>query len=74
MNQLDPLLSTLDQTRWRRFSLGTSSTLSSGNARVALIGLFKIELHPNPAPWLRTAVQGKRLDDLEIAICAWVCS
>ena len=36
------------------------------------IGLFKTELHRNPAALARNGGPWRGLDDLEIAVCAWV--
>ena len=36
------------------------------------IGLFKTELHRNPAALARNGGPWRGLDDLEIATCAWV--
>lgn len=36
------------------------------------IGLFKTELHRNPAAVHRNGGPWRGLDDLELAVCAWV--
>jgi putative transposase len=38
----------------------------------SVIGLFKAELHRNPAALTRNGGPWRGLDDLEIATCAWV--
>jgi putative transposase len=37
-----------------------------------MIGLFKTELHRNPAALARNGGHWRGLDDLEIATCGWV--
>ena len=38
----------------------------------SVMGLFKTELHRNPAALITNGGPWRGLDDLEIAICAWV--
>ncbi len=38
----------------------------------SVIGLFKTELHRNPATLARNSGHWRGLDDLEIATCGWV--
>ena len=38
----------------------------------SVIGLFKTELHRNPAALVRNGGPWRGLDDLEIATCGWV--
>ena len=46
---------------------------SNDNARAeSVMGLFKTELHRNPAVLADKGGHWKGLDDLEIATCAWV--
>jgi transposase InsO family protein len=52
-------------------SIGTVGD-SFDNAIQSVIGLFKTELHRNPAVLSRNGGHWRGLDDLEIATCAWV--
>jgi transposase InsO family protein len=38
----------------------------------SVMGLFKTELHRNPAPLADNGDHWRELDDLEVATCAWV--
>ena len=53
-------------------SIGTIGDSYDNAMAETTIGLFKTELHRNPAALARNAGPWRSLDDLEIATCAWV--
>ena len=54
-------------------SIGTVGDSFDNAMAETMIGLFKTELHRNPAALARNGGHWRGLDDLEIATCAWVC-
>ena len=52
-------------------SIGTVGDWDNAVAE-SLMGTFKTELHRNPAAIVANGGPWKGLDDLEIAICAWI--
>lgn len=53
-------------------SIGTIGDSFDNAMAESVIGLFKTELHRNPAALAANSGPWKGLDDLEIATCAWV--
>lgn len=53
-------------------SIGTVGDSYDNAMAESVIGLFKTELHRNPAALTRNGGHWRGLDDLEIATCAWV--
>jgi putative transposase len=53
-------------------SIGTIGDSYDNAMAESVIGLFKTELHRNPAALVANGGPWKGLDDLEIATCAWV--
>jgi putative transposase len=53
-------------------SIGTIGDSYDNAMAETTIGLFKTELHRNPAALARNAGHWRGLDDLEVATCAWV--
>jgi putative transposase len=53
-------------------SIGTVGDSYDNALAESVIGIFKTELHRNPAAIAANGGPWKGLDDLEIAICAWV--
>jgi putative transposase len=53
-------------------SIGTVGDSFDNAMAESVIGLFKTELHRNPAALARNGGQWRGLDDLEIATCGWV--
>ena len=53
-------------------SIGTIGDSYDNAMAESVMGLFKTELHRNPAAMAQNGGPWKGLDDLEIAICAWV--
>jgi putative transposase len=53
-------------------SIGTIGDSYDNAMAESVMGLFKTELHRNPAALAQNGGPWKGLDDLEIAICAWV--
>jgi putative transposase len=53
-------------------SIGTIGDSFDNAMAESVIGLFKTELHRNPAALANNGGPWKGLDDLEIATCAWV--
>ena len=53
-------------------SIGTIGDSYDNAMAESVMGLFKTELHRNPAALAANGGPWKGLDDLEIAICAWV--
>ena len=53
-------------------SIGTIGDSFDNAMAESVIGLFKTELHRNPAALVANGGPWKGLDDPEIAICAWV--
>ena len=53
-------------------SIGTIGDSFDNAMAESVIGLFKTELHRNPATLAANGGPWKGLDDLEIATCAWV--
>ena len=53
-------------------SIGTIGDSFDNAMAESVIGLFKAELHRNPAALAVNGGPWKGLDDLEIATCAWV--
>jgi putative transposase len=53
-------------------SIGTVGDSFDNAMAESVIGLFKTELHRNPAVLSRNGGHWRGLDDLEIATCAWV--
>ena len=53
-------------------SIGTVGDSYDNAMAESVIGLFKTELHRNAAALAANGGPWKGLDDLEIAICAWV--
>ena len=53
-------------------SIGTVGDSYDNAMAESAIGLFKTELHRNPAALARNGGPWRGLDDLEIATCAWV--
>jgi putative transposase len=53
-------------------SIGTIGDSYDNAMAESVIGLFKTELHRNPAALAANGGAWKGLDDLEIAACAWV--
>ena len=54
-------------------SIGTVGDSFDNAMAESAIGLFKTELHRNPAAIATNAGPWRGLDDLEIATCRWVC-
>jgi len=54
-------------------SIGTVADSYDNAMAESAIGLFKAELHRNPAAIAINGGPWKGLDDLEVAICRWVC-
>ena len=54
-------------------SIGTVADSYDNALAESAIGLFKAELHRNPAAIATNGGPWKGLDDLEVAICRWVC-
>ena len=54
-------------------SIGTVGDSYDNALAESAIGLFKAELHRNPAAIAINGGPWKGLDDLEVAICRWVC-
>lgn len=54
-------------------SIGTVGDSYDNAMAETTIGLFKTELHRNPAALRRNGGPWRGLDDLEIAVCEWVC-
>ena len=54
-------------------SIGTVADSYDNALAESAIGLFKTELHRNPAAIATNGGPWKGLDDLEVAICRWVC-
>lgn len=55
-----------------RPSIGTVADSFDNAMAESVIGLFKTELHRNPAVLARNGGHWRGLDDLEIATCGWV--
>ena len=53
-------------------SIGTVGDSFDNAMAESVIGLFKTELHRNPAALARNGGHWRGLDDLELATCAWV--
>ena len=53
-------------------SIGTIGDSYDNAMAETTIGLFKTELHRNPAALARNGGPWRGLDDLELAVCAWV--
>jgi putative transposase len=53
-------------------SIGTVGDSFDNAMAESVIGLFKTELHRNPAALARNGGHWRGLDDLEIATCGWV--
>jgi putative transposase len=53
-------------------SIGTIGDSFDNAMAETTIGLFKTELHRNPAALARNGGPWRGLDDLELAVCAWV--
>jgi len=53
-------------------SIGTVGDSFDNAMAESVMGLFKTELHRNPAALVANGGPWKGLDDLEIATCAWV--
>ena len=53
-------------------SIGTVGDSYDNAMAETTIGLFKTELHRNPAALTRNGGPWRGLDDLELAVCAWV--
>ena len=53
-------------------SIGTVGDSFDNALAESAIGLFKTELHRNPAALAANGGPWRGLDDLEVAICAWV--
>jgi putative transposase len=53
-------------------SIGTVGDSFDNAMAESVIGLFKTELHRNPAALARNGGHWRGLDDLEVATCAWV--
>jgi putative transposase len=53
-------------------SIGTVGDSYDNAMAESVIGLFKTELHRNPAALRRNGGPWKGLDDLDVATCAWV--
>jgi len=53
-------------------SIGTIGDSLDNAMAESVIGLFKTELHRNPAALAANGGPWRGLDDLEIATCAWV--
>jgi putative transposase len=53
-------------------SIGTIGDSYDNAMAETTIGLFKTELHRNPAALARNGGPWRGLDDLEVATCAWV--
>ena len=53
-------------------SIGTVGDSFDNAMAESVMGLFKTELHRNPATLAANGGPWKGLDDLEIATCAWV--
>jgi putative transposase len=54
-------------------SIGTVADSFDNAMAETTIGLFKAELHRNPAALATNGGPWKGLDDLEVATCSWVC-
>jgi putative transposase len=54
-------------------SIGTVADSFDNAMAETTIGLFKAELHRNPAALATNGGPWKGLDDLEVATCGWVC-
>jgi len=54
-------------------SIGTVGDSFDNAMAESAIGLFKTELHRNPAVLATNGGSWRGLDDLEVAICGWVC-
>ena len=55
-----------------RASIGTVGDSYDNAMAESVMGIFKTELHRNPAVLADNGGHWKGLDDLEIATCAWV--
>lgn len=53
-------------------SIGTIGDSFDNAMAETTIGLFKTELHRNPAALTRNGGPWRGLDDLELAVCEWV--
>jgi putative transposase len=53
-------------------SIGTVGDRFDNAMAESAIGLFKTELHRNPAALVANGGPWRGLDDLEVAICGWV--
>jgi transposase InsO family protein len=53
-------------------SIGTIGDSFDNAMAESVIGLFKTELHRNPAALAQNGAPWRGLDDLEIATCGWV--